>query len=265
MREVIKTVIQSDPGFVSHLAVFAANPANIEKVWRHIENPDAVRKSRQLPFRFLSAYKSIANIAGSRAFDALENAAEASVANMPRLPGTTVIAVDVSGSMGDCLSAKSSVKYVEIATMLGLIANQICDNAIFYKFNNEIEKIALSHRSGILQEATRAQADGWTSMELPFIQMIRDKIQADRVIILSDNECNSNFHGPVQRWADKYRLASGKMIWVHAVDLQGYGTQQFYGQHTNLIAGWSEKIFQFIPIAEQGEENLIKAIQNYKL
>ena len=244
--------------------IIQANPANIEKVWRHIENPDAVRKSRQLPFRFLSAYKSIANIAGSRAFDALENAAESSVANMPRLPGTTVIAVDVSGSMGDCLSAKSSVKYVEIATMLGLIANQICDNAIFYKFNNEIEKIALSHRSGILQEATRAQADGWTSMELPFIQMIRDKIQADRVIILSDNECNSNFHGPVQRWADKYRLASGKMIWVHAVDLQGYGTQQFYGQHTNLIAGWSEKIFQFIPIAEQGDGNLLKAIQNYK-
>ena len=50
---------------------------------------------------------------------------------------------------------------------------------------------------------------------------------------------------------------------MHAIDLQGYGTQQFYGHKTNVIAGWSEKVFQFIKIAEQ-EDNIINTIENYQ-
>jgi hypothetical protein len=47
------------------------------------------------------------------------------------------------------------------------------------------------------------------------------------------------------------------------VDLQGYGTQQFHGKKTNIIAGWSEKIFDFILLAEEGEGNLEKRIKEY--
>ena len=43
----------------------------------------------------------------------------------------------------------------------------------------------------------------------------------------------------------------------------GYGTQQFAGPKTNIIAGWSEKIFDFILLAEQGEGTLEKTIENY--
>lgn len=104
-------------------------------------------------------------------------------------------------------------------------------------------------------------------MYLPFEKMIADKIKADRVIILSDNECNRSgtyyCNKPVQKLADEYRKVSGNDIWVHAIDLQGYGTQQFHGKKTNVIAGWSEKVFDFIKLAEQGEGNLTKTIENY--
>ena len=104
-------------------------------------------------------------------------------------------------------------------------------------------------------------------MFLPFQKMIDDNIKADRVIILSDNECNScggwYSRKPVQSIADEYRKASGNDIWVHAIDLQGYGTQQFHGAKTNIIAGWSEKVFDFIQIAEQGEGTLEKSIEQY--
>ena len=56
---------------------------------------------------------------------------------------------------------------------------------------------------------------------------------------------------------------TGNDIWVHAIDLHGYGTQQFTGPKTNIIAGWSEKVFNFILLAEQGEGNLEKAIEAY--
>lgn len=183
---------------------------------------------------------------------------------MPRLEGTTVIAVDKSGSMGDRISAKSNVRCFEIAMLLGLIANKICDNSYFFTFNSLIDTYRMSHRSAILETVAQANFGGGTDMGLPFRKMISDNIKADRVIIISDNECNSGYYNtPVQTLADKYRWKSGNDIWVHAIDLMGYGTQQFCGAKTNIVAGWSERVFEFIKLAEQGEGSLEKAIEQY--
>ena len=264
-----------DSGKVGYMAllrnlrnILKANPRNVDKVLDTIQNPEKVKRSKQLPFRYLSAYKELAEIGGSRVFDALENAVEASCENVPKLKGTTVIAVDVSGSMSDPISGNSKIKCYEIAMLLGLIANKICDNSIFYVFNNRIEKYAVSHKTGILETVAKSHCGGGTAMQLPFQKMIDDKINADRIIVLSDNECNKSGYyyssnKPVQSYADQYRNISGNDIWVHAIDLQGYGTQQFCGKKTNVIAGWSEKVFDFIKLAEQGESNLEKTIEQY--
>lgn len=245
--------------------ILTANPRNIDKVLSTIENPVMVKRSKQLPFRYLSAYKELENIGGSRVFDALENAVEASIANMPKLEGTTVIAVDTSGSMGSAISAKSKVRCYEIAMMLGLIANKICENSIFYTFDTTIQKHPVSKRNGVLYTTIHSShCGGGTRMHLPFEEMIANNIKADRIIVLSDNECNGGYWSrPVQAVADAYRRHTGNDIWVHAIDLQGYGTQQFHGKKTNIISGWSEKVFAFIKLAEQGEGNLERTIEQY--
>ena len=249
--------------------ILTANPSNVNKVLAYIENPNAVRKSKQLPFRFLSAYKELEGIGGSRVFDALENAVEASIENMPKLGGTTVIAVDTSGSMSSAVSAKSKVHCYEIAMMLGLVANKICENSIFYTFDTQIKKHSFSTRNGILYTTLHSShCSGCTNMYLPFEKMIAENIKADRIIVISDNMCNSGgcyySYKLVQTLADEYRRKTGNDIWVHAIDLEGYGTQQFHGAKTNIIAGWSEKVMEFIPLAEQGEGGLEKAIEHYQ-
>lgn len=269
-----ETLIDSGKvGYMAYLRnlrnILTANPRNVNKVLDKIADPVSVRKSRQLPFRFLSAYKSVGNIGGSKVFDALEAAVDASVENLPKIPGNTVIAVDVSGSMSSTISSKSDVRCSEIAMMLGMIANRICENAIQYTFDTEIKKNDVSHRNGVLYTTLHsAMSGGGTNMSLPFQKMMRDRVQADRVIILSDNMCNSGYswysHKTVQALADEYRRTTGNDIWVHAIDLQGYGTQQFHGAKTNIIAGWSEKVFDFILLAEQGEGTLEKAIASYQ-
>lgn len=264
-----------DSGKVGYMAllrnlrnIIKANPANIEKVFSTIENPEAVKHSKQLPFRFLSAYHSIYDIAGSRALDAIENAVEASVNNMKKLSGTTVIAIDASGSMASKISEKSEMRCYEIAALLGILATRLCENSIVYIFDTGIEKFPVYLKAGILFSATHsAFRGGGTNMTLPFQKMIDDNIKADRIIVLSDNECNDGItwysHKFVQSLADEYRRISGQNIWVHAIDLQGYGTQQFHGEKTNIIAGWSEKVFDFIHLAEQGKGYLETAIKNY--
>lgn len=265
-----------DSGKVGYMAllrnarnIINANPRNIEKVWQTIENPNAVKRSKQLPFRFLSAYKQIQGIAGSRGLDALEAAVEAATANVPKLPGKTLIAVDTSGSMTGLVSAKSDMRCGEVGMMLGLIANKICDDSLFYTFDTSIKKYPLSRRTAILDTCVnKTSLGGGTNMDLPFDLMIRNKIKADRVIIISDNECNRGgswyIHKTVQANADEYRRMVYDGLWVHAIDLTGYGTQQFHGPKTNIIAGWSEKVFNFILLAEQGEGTLEKTIAAYE-
>ena len=265
-----------DSGKVGYMAllrnlrnILNARPKNAGKVLDLIQNPEAVKRSRQLPFRYLSAYKEVANtnVGGTRVLDALENAVDAAIANVPKIPGTTVVAVDTSGSMGAAISGKSSVRCYEVGMMLGLIANRICENAYFYTFDTDIRKENHSSRDGILSTVAMSHSGGGTNMYLPFEKMMKDRIEADRVIILSDNECNSGggWYGryPVQKIAEMYRKQSGKDVWVHAIDLLGYGTQQFHGKKTNVIAGWSEKVFDFILLAEQGVGSLEKTIEEY--
>lgn len=247
--------------------ILSAKPANLDKVLEKLADPDAVRKSKQLPFRFLSAYKMVENIASSKVLDTLEKACAASVDNMERLPGLTVIAVDVSSSMGAPVSAKSETRCFEIGALLGMIANRICEDSVFYTFSNSAEKIPVSTCAPLLYSASTFRVFGGTNMAAPFEHMMRDGVKADRVIVISDNECNVDLHlwgsRTVQEEADEYRKRSGCDCWVHAIDLQGYGTQQFAGPKTNIIAGWSEKVFDFIRMAEQGEGTLEKTIEQY--
>lgn len=264
-----------DSGKIGYMAllrnlanIIKANPKNIDKVLERIQNPEAVRKSKQLPFRYLSAYRTIQPIAGSKALDALESAVDIAIENIPKIHGNTVIAVDVSASMQDKISSKSEIRCYEIALMLAYIANRICDNAYVLAFNTGLYKITVSKRVNIIDATLNTRINGGgTNMSLPFQHMISNKIKADRVIILSDNVCNSGVtwycNKTVNMLADEYRTKTGNNIWVHAIDLQGYGTQQFAGEKTNIIAGWSEKVFDFINLVEQGENTLEKAIENY--
>ena len=247
--------------------IVSARPDNLDTFLSFLSNPDAVRKSKQLPFRFLSAYRENEG-AGTKVLDALEAAADASVANLPRISGRTVIAIDTSGSMGSRISTNSDIRCCDIAAMLGIIASKICEDAVVYKFDTKLYTASISSRTGILYAALHESSyGGGTNMDLPFEQMIKDNVVCDRIIILSDNECNRGYswytHKTIQSLADNYRRASGCDIWVHAVDLQGYGTQQFSGPKTNIIAGWSEKVFNFILLAEQGEGTLEKTIGEY--
>lgn len=247
--------------------ILTAQPRNIRSAMRTLSDPGAVHRSKQLPFRFLSAYKSVSGIGGSQVFDVLEDAVEYSLDNLPKIPGTTVLAVDTSGSMSSPISRNSDIRCCEVGMMLGVMANRLCENAIFYTFDTVLNKKALSTRNGILYTVLHeACAGGGTRMNLPFERMIQDRVKADRIIIISDNQCNGGYwNKPVQALADEYRRQTGNDIWVHAIDLQGYGTQQFHGDKTNIIAGWSEKVLNFILLAEQGEGSLEQTIASYSI
>lgn len=246
--------------------IINANPSNINKVFEIIENEDRVIKSKQLPFRFYSAYKSLKNedIYDERAYNALEKAIISSVKSIKKLKGTTLIAADVSGSMNFPISFKSKVTCSEIAVVMLAMANYICENSITVTFDDSLVLYDLNKDRGILKNAESIYVGGgWTDLTLPIKYILNQRIKVDRIIMLSDNEINRGYSKTCEMWVDKYRKTVNPNLWVHSIDMQGYGTQQFIGERTNILAGWNEKVLEFIPKVEEGLSSLKEEIENY--
>lgn len=249
------------------------------KVAEILSNRGRVLKSKQLPFRFYSAYKEIKGHArcSSKLLDSLETAIEHSVMNMPKLSGRTLIAIDASGSMGSNISSKSTVSCHNIACLLGILASRICEDSITLDFAsvywgdarersriNDCAKYEISTKSGILSQMSMfIDPNGGTPMSAPFNFLMKHNVEVDRIIILSDNETNRE-KNLIQRHLNQYREKVGNPnVWVHAIDLAGYGTTQFNGRNTNFISGWSERVIEFINLVEEGITSQVKKIENY--
>ena len=260
--------------------------ADYGKALKVIADPVQVKKSRQLPFRYYSAYRTLhrAGLMNKKIHKALDAAIRNSVENLEVIPGRTLIAVDVSGSMGSPVSARSDVCCADIASLLGAMASHLCEDAtVCYfdyagYFSRSGEKgYRIAHYGkfdSILDTAVNNSfCGGGTDMGLPMQFALeedgaRELKPFDRVIYFSDNECNARgfrLHDTIQGQVDRYRADYNPDFWVHGVDLQGYGTQQFCGKRFNLITGWSESVLEFINLAERGISTLVTAIEEYTL
>lgn len=89
-----------------------------EQVAARFADPEQVARSRMFPFRWLSAYEAAPSL---RWGHALDQALQASLANLPALPGRTLVLVDTSGSMTSCgISARSTVTPLKAAAVFGV-------------------------------------------------------------------------------------------------------------------------------------------------
>ena len=107
---------------------------------------------------------------------------------------------------------------------------------------------------------------------IAFVLLMMSGFDADRVVVLSDNEVNGRSwmtydygYKAIQSKLDQYRTHVGHDVWCHAIDLQGYGTQQFIGAKVNIMGGWSEQVLRFVAQAEQGLGGLVDEIEAIEL
>ncbi len=288
-KEVWEELIAS--GQVGYMALLrnlrniVKSGADVTPVLATLSDPEQVKKSRQLPFRFFSAYRMLQqeDLMTPDIHQTLESALVTSISNMETIPGRTLIAVDTSGSMNSPVSAKSTVMCCDIGTLLGAMASRLCEDATVCYFDaasrwgGAKEGYRIAHYGkydSILDICDQnCIAGGGTDLSLPMKFALEDDETRrlkpfDRVIYFSDNECNSNWGGlyqTVQGAVDQYRRKYNSHFWVHGVDLQGYGTQQFCGSRFNLMAGWSETVLPFILLAEKGIGSLVQAIEEYPI
>jgi len=222
-----------------------------------------INKSLVLPFRFTTAIKEIEEVTGvdtqlTRAtLVALNKAVETSLANVPELPGSTLVVLDVSGSM--------SGKPVEIGSLFSAVLMKR-NNADFMMFSDDARYINYNPNDSLLTISSRIEdVAAKISAGTNFHSIFQTANKAyDRIIILSDMQGWMGYDAPTS----SYRLythtykADSK---IYSFDLQGYGTLQMPERNVYCLAGFSEKIFDVMKLLEKDRNALITEIESVEI
>ena len=216
-----------------------------------IANKEEVKKSKQLPFRFYSAYE---HVKSRVLLDAISQALDYSLDNVPKLGGKTFIAVDGSGSMDGDPMQKASI----FAAALYRATDS--EMIVFSDEYKEVKATSNMPVIELMQKIQKAAPGGGTNTSLTFKHATETKVKYDRIIILSDNESwqdtgYSIFGSGGGRGTNgaynEYKKIND--CYIYAFDLAGYGTKDVTGGKVFHLAGWSEKIFSFMEFVEKGE------------
>jgi hypothetical protein len=272
----------------------------IRMALKFIANPKAVAGSKQLPFRFLSAYKAIEGEMGKKkgnivfendagvdktdVLAAIETALDHSCDNLPDFDGSTAVLVDNSGSMrGDrggnsAVSAMSSVNTAAIANLFAVMTWKKSENTYIGLFGDRLIAPKLNRKEGLFanydtlnREAYNCGGGTETGIFRAFRSFIDEKVKPSRIIIFSDCQIGTGCawydtkgnRGPdFNKLFQEFRKMSPDTI-VYTVSLRGYGDTVMSDGLVKL-AGWSNNIFDAIRMQEDGT-NLVKLIDNIQI
>jgi 60 kDa SS-A/Ro ribonucleoprotein len=234
--------------------------AHMEKVCNYLSNANAVANSKQLPFRFLSAYREIKQMKSrytTMVLDALEDAVMYSAENIKGFDARTsvVIACDVSGSMQQPVSKNSKVLLYDIGLMLGMLMQSRCKNVISGMFGDRWKVINMSKRNVLanVQEFYRREVGYSTNGYLVIEDLIKRNEIVDKVMLFTDvqmwNSNNSDYSFE-SSWKRYKAMAPNAKLYLF--DLAGYGQVplDIKQNDVHLIAGWSDKVFDVLHALE---------------
>ena len=219
-----------------------------------LRDPEAVRRARVLPFQLLSAYKAAGNEVPAAVREALQDALDVALANVPAFEGRVVVCPDVSGSMSSAVtgqrgSATSTVRCIDVAA---LVAAAICAKnrqARVLPFEQSVVSLRLNPRDSVLTQAQALAAigGGGTNCSAPLALLNREGAEVDVVILVSDNESwvDANRRGAtqtMQEWEQlKRRNPRARLI---CLDLQPYATTQAAERADIMnVGGFSDAVF----------------------
>ncbi|KGO87571.1 ribonucleoprotein [Flavobacterium rivuli WB 3.3-2 = DSM 21788] len=242
---------------------------HIQMVCDYIANEKAVMASKQLPFRFLAAYREIKTLQTgytSAILSALEDAVMHSAKNIKGFGfGTSVvIAADVSGSMQQPVSAKSKVQLYDIGLMLAMLLQSQCKNVVTGMFGDTWKIINMPQRNvlaNVLEFYRREGEVGYATNGYKVIDdLIVRKQKADKVMLFTDMQMYSdNGLGYFETsWMRYKAIAPNAKLYLF--DLAGHGAQPLDVRRNDvyLIAGWSDKIFDVLFSMEDAGNALTK-------
>lgn len=160
---------------------------------------DAVRTAlttmkvdRVLPFRFIAAARHAPWLEPE-----LESAMFRCVADRPKLPGNTTLLIDVSGSMGAVVSAKSEVTRLDAACGVAMLARELCNSVDVYSFSNSTVCVPARRGFALRDAIVGSQEHGGTNLGSA-VSMLSAR-NPHRLIVVTDEQSHDAVSWPLSR------------------------------------------------------------------
>ncbi len=191
-----------------------------------------MKVDRILPYRFIAAAKFAPDMEQE-----LEAAMFKSLKEMPKFTGSTLLLVDVSGSMDHPVSSKSDLTRLDAACGLAMLARELCDDLVIKTFSTNLVSVPSRRGFGLAEAIVKSQPHSSTYLGKAVNFLNKAEAKHDRIIIITDEQSKDKVPDPVWKNAYVINVASAK-------NGVGYGTY-------NHIDGWSEAVLSYIQGFEQ--------------
>lgn len=220
-----------DLAFLRNLRNMVEAGVPVQDIWHYGEQ----RKwGRVLPFRFIAAARVVPHFEPH-----LERWMLSCLREQPKLPGTTGLLIDVSGSMfGTRISAKSDLDRFDAAAALAILGRELCEDARVFSFSQRL--VEVPPRSGFaLHDALNfSQPHVGTYLGGALTAMTQAGTY-DRIIVLTDEQSR-----------DTIPQIDGNVYIINVASNQNGVASQGKVERIN---GWSEAVFDFIQRSETNE------------
>lgn len=238
-------------------------PGTSARIAARLADAAAVRRARVFPYQLLTAWKSLHPSVPAEIRDALQDAMEVALENVPPLAARVVVCPDVSGSMQSAVTghrkgSTTTTRCIDVAALVTAALVRQNPQTRVLPFENKVVPIALNPRDTVLTNAGKLAAigGGGTNCSAPLALLNQERAQADLVILASDNQSwvdgRPGATETMRQWAEfRGRNPRAKLV---CVDLQPYGHSQAAEREDILnIGGFSDAVFTMIHRYAQNE------------
>lgn len=241
-------------------------PELIDELCNQLTDRNSIIKSKILPFRFLMAIKVVDSLKIDSTIErklqvALSNAIDYSLLNVPVYNGSSLVVLDVSGSMTSINVGKNpqyQLTCSEIGSLFSALLLKKNINADFMTFDNHARYVNVDITNSVKNIATSIKYTGGGT----YFQTIFNTANKsyDRIFIFSDMQgYDSNLETFIRDYKNKFKCNPK----IYSFDLSGYGTKMF--KNTLTIGGYSDEIFKILEVVENNPEGLIQLIESIEL
>lgn len=254
-------------------------PEVVDRVAHRLADAGEIAKARVYPYQLLSAYRMTGESVPLKIREALQDALEISLRNVPKLDGRVVVCPDVSGSMsspvtGHRKGATSAVRCIDVAALMAAAVLRKHADARVLPFEQGVVKLQLNPRDSVMSNAARLASigGGGTNCSAALAQLVAEKAKVDVVIMVSDNESWMDIRRrgateTIRQWQLLKRFnPAARLI---CIDLQPYGSTQAKEQADILnVGGFGDAVFdvisQFVS-GQFGAAHWVEAIESVAL
>jgi 60 kDa SS-A/Ro ribonucleoprotein len=167
----------------------------VREVAEKLRDASLISKARAFPYQLMAAYMNRDSGVPVEIADALQDAMEMAIRNVPALPGKVYVFPDVSGSMrapvtGHRKGATTAVKCVDVAALIAAAVLRKNHHAQVIPFESNVVSLELNSRDSVMTNATKLASigGGGTNCSAPLKLLNERNAVGDLVIYASDNE-----------------------------------------------------------------------------